>query len=229
MARSSRLHVLRTVLTTGLVPLFHHDDVDVACDIVKAVADGGARAVEFTNRGDRAHEVFSELQRFCRRELPDVLLGAGTVGEPATAALYVNLGADFVVAHVLNADVATVCNRRKVAYIPGCATMSEIAAAEELGCEIVKLFPGDAAGGPEFVSAVLGPSPWTRIMPTGGVDTSEASLRAWFDAGAAAVGIGSKLIGADVVADHDWAGLRDRVRRTLDTIATLNERVRASL
>lgn len=229
MARARRLRVLRTILTEGLVPLFHHDDAEVAKQVVRAVAEGGGSVVEFTNRGDGAHEVFAHLQRYCRRELPGFLIGAGSVSDPATAALYLNLGADFVVGPVLAPDVAAVCNRRKVAYLPGCGTATEVSQAEALGCEIVKLFPGSAVGGPGFVRAVLGPSPWSLLMPTGGVDTTEESLRSWFDAGAAAVGLGSKLLTKELVRDRDWEALSSSVATTLGRIRTVNEGIRETL
>ena len=219
MARFSRLHVYREMLRVGLVPLFHHDDAEVALNVVRAVAAGGCHLLEFTNRGDFAHEVFAELERACRRELPDVVLGAGSVVDPATAALYMNLGAAFVVAPSLNPEVARVCNRRKVAYLPGCATATEIGQAEELGCEIVKVFPGDAAGGPGFVKALRGPSPWTRVLPTGGVEPTDESLKAWFDAGVACVGMGSKLITKELVSAGDWDGLAEKVRTALEIVA----------
>lgn len=221
MARHSRLEVYGTLLDVGLVPLFHHDDPEVAIEVVRAVAAGGARVVEFTNRGDHAHEVFAALERVCRRDLPEVVLGAGSIIDPATAALYLNLGADLVVAPSFAAEVARVCNRRKVAYIPGCATPTEIGQAEEAGCEIVKVFPGGAVGGPGFVAALRGPSPWTRVMPTGGVEPTEDSLKAWFDAGVACVGMGSKLIRKEVVEARDWDTLTAEVRATVDVIARL--------
>lgn len=229
MATLSRMRVLSTVLSQGLVPLFHHDDPEVAWSVLQAVAKGGGGVLEFTNRGDGAHEVFAELQRRRRVELPEFALGVGTVRDAATAALYLNLGAEFVVGPSTEADVAGVCNRWKVPYLPGCATLSEISRAEGLGCEIVKVFPGSAAGGPGFVAAALGPSPRSLLMPTGGVDVTEASLRSWFDAGVAAVGIGGKLISADLVAAEDWDGLADRVREVLATINGLNATIREAL
>ncbi|RME82108.1 MAG: bifunctional 4-hydroxy-2-oxoglutarate aldolase/2-dehydro-3-deoxy-phosphogluconate aldolase, partial [Caldilineae bacterium] len=160
MAKFSRLTVLNTMLETGLVPVFYHPDVEVAAQIVQACADGGARCIEFTNRGDQAHVVFGEL---VRRFLDDdrVILGVGSVIDPVTAGLYLQLGANFVVGPVLNPEIARLCNRRKVAYSPGCGSVSEISAAEELGVEIVKVFPGSQVGGPGFVKAVRGPMPWT--------------------------------------------------------------------
>jgi len=221
MARFSRLLVLNTMIETGLVPVFHHDDVATAEAIVNALARGGTRLVEFTNRGDHAVEVFSSLERLCRDEYPDVILGVGSVVDPVTAGMYVNAGANFVVGPTLNAEVAKLCNRRKVAYSPGCATASEISAAEELGAEIVKIFPGGLIGGPAFVKAIKGPMPWTLLMPTGGVDVTEESLRGWFEAGVACVGIGSKLISSDLVDDGDWGTLQRRVADVLETIARI--------
>jgi 2-dehydro-3-deoxyphosphogluconate aldolase / (4S)-4-hydroxy-2-oxoglutarate aldolase len=219
VARFDRLQVYEHLLRQGLVPLFHHPDPDVAWEVVRAVAAGGCSVVEFTNRGDHSHEVFASLDARCRRELPDVVLGAGSVVDAGTASLYLNLGAAFIVAPTFDPEVARTCNRRKVAYLPGCATPTEIARAEEAGCEIVKLFPGDAAGGPALVAALRGPSPWTRIMPTGGVEPTQASLSAWFDAGAACVGMGSQLVRRSLVEAHDWGGLTEAVRAALGLVA----------
>jgi len=215
MARFSRLDVLNTVIDLGLVPVFYHPDLAIAQRIVGACRAGGARVVEFTNRGDFAFQVFSGLAQHVAASHPDVILGVGSVIDAPTAALYLSSGASFVVGPVLNSEVARLCNRRQVAYVPGCGSASEISAAQELGVEIVKIFPGAEVGGPGFVKAVLAPMPWTRIMPTGGVEASEESLRAWFRAGVACVGIGSNLITKELVAAEDWDGLSRRVAQVL--------------
>jgi 2-dehydro-3-deoxyphosphogluconate aldolase/(4S)-4-hydroxy-2-oxoglutarate aldolase len=202
-----------------MVPVFHSPDVEVAISIVEACNEGGASVVEFTNRGDFAPDVFAALEKHCAEKFPGVVLGAGTVIDAPTAALYVANGASFVVGPSFNPEVATLCNRRKIAYVPGCATATEISNAEALGCEIVKLFPGDSAGGPGFVRAVLGPMPWSSIMPTGGVDTSRESLEGWFRAGVFAVGIGSRLISNEIVRSRDWAALARRTRDVVELIA----------
>ena len=170
------MDVLNAMYSTGVVPVFYHPDAEVVAERRPRLRAGGARLLEFTNRGDFAWEVFCELEKFCARELPEMITGVGSVVDAGTATLYINNGASFVVGPVLNADVARACNRRKVPYSPGCGTASEISAAEELGCEIVKIFPGAEVGGPPFVKAVKGPCPWTSIMPTGGVEPTEASL-----------------------------------------------------
>ena len=215
MARFDRLTVLNAVFEAGLVPVFYNSDLEVAQQIVAACAAGGAKVVEFTNRGDRAWNVFTQLAEWAETARPDVILGVGSVIDAPTAALYISSGANFVVGPVLNPEVARLCNRRKIAYMPGCGSASEISEAEALGVEIVKVFPGSQVGGPDFVKAVLGPMPWTRIMPTGGVDATEESIRAWFGAGVACVGIGSKLIAKDLVASGDYGSISKRVALVL--------------
>ncbi len=215
MARFSRMEVLNSIFRLGLVPVFYHQDLDTAIKIVSACSAAGARVVEFTNRGDLAYEVFAGLVRHFARADPGVILGVGSVVDAGTAALYISSGANFVVGPVLNPEVARVCNRRKVPYAPGCGSASEISAAEELGVEIVKVFPGAEVGGPGFVKAMLGPCPWTRIMPTGGVEATRESVEAWFKAGVAAVGVGSNLIRGDLVARGDFAAISANVARML--------------
>ena len=218
MARFRRLEVLNATTEIGLVPIFYQGNLEVAKNIVTACADGGARVLEFTNRGDGAHQIFAELVSFAASERPDVILGVGSVFDAPTAALFINHGANFVVGPILNPEVAQLCNRRKVAYTPGCATASEISEAEALGVEICKVFPGGEVGGPAFVKNVLGPSPWSSIMPTGGVDTTKEGIEAWFRAGVACLGIGSKIITKDRLAAGDFDAIRADVARVLGLI-----------
>jgi 2-dehydro-3-deoxyphosphogluconate aldolase/(4S)-4-hydroxy-2-oxoglutarate aldolase len=219
-----RMAVLSAIMDQGVVPVFHHADVEVCRNVIQACAHGGAKCIEFTNRGDFAPADFLALARHFAKADPSVILGVGSVVDAPTAGLYIANGARFVVGPLLNPDVAKVCNRRKIAYMPGCGTLSEIGAAEELGCEIVKIFPGDAVGGADFVRSVLAPCPWSRIMPTGGVDCSEASLRAWFDAGVACVGIGSRLIAKPLLDARDYAGLTQKVAETIRLVRTIRGR-----
>lgn len=217
MARFSKLDVLQMVKTQAMMPLFYHPDVAIGKQVIKACYEGGARLLEFTNRGDFAHEVFGELNKFCADELPEMIMGVGSINDAGTASLFMQLGANFIVSASLREDIAKVCNRRKVPYMPGCGTLTEIGKAEELGCDIVKLFPGSVYG-PGFIKAIKGPQPWTNIMPTGGVAPTEENLSAWFDAGAICVGMGSKLIGKQLIKDGDFAQLKVKTTEALQII-----------
>ena len=218
MAAKDRMAVLTAMMEQGVIPVFYHPDVEVCINVIQACANGGAKCIEFTNRGDFASHVFYDVTRHFAKADPSVIMGVGSVVDAPTAGIYIANGARFVVGPVLNPDVAKVCNRRKIPYSPGCGSASEIGAAEELGVEIVKIFPGTQVGGPEFVKAVLGPMPWTRIMPTGGVDPTEESLSKWFGAGIVAAGIGSKLITSDRLKAKDYAGIEQNVRETIALI-----------
>jgi 2-dehydro-3-deoxyphosphogluconate aldolase/(4S)-4-hydroxy-2-oxoglutarate aldolase len=214
MPRFLKHKVVWEILEIGLLPVFYNGDVEVAKKIVQACADGGARAIEFTNRGDFAHQIFSELAVWCSQEFSDIILGAGTIIDPATAALYINCGANFIVGPVFNHDVAKICNRRKVAYIPGCQSPSEISKAEEMGADIVKVFPADVVT-PKFINAVLGPSSWTKMMPSGGVKAESEDIFAWIKAGVAVLNMGSSLIRKDLVEAGDFDGIRKLVEQCI--------------
>jgi 2-dehydro-3-deoxyphosphogluconate aldolase/(4S)-4-hydroxy-2-oxoglutarate aldolase len=210
--------VLSAMIDRGVIPVFYHPDVEVCQRVIQACADGGAKCIEFTNRGEFAAHVFFEVTRHFAKADPSVIMGVGSVVDAPTAGVYIANGAKFVVGPLTNPDIAKLCNRRKIPYSPGCGSATEIGYAEELGCEIVKVFPGGSVGGPEFVKAMLGPCPWTRIMPTGGVDATEESLTQWFRAGVACVGIGSNLITKELLAAKDYSGIEKKVRETIALI-----------
>jgi len=218
MATFTRLEVYQAMLESGLVPLFYNPDVEVSKKVAQACVAGGARVLEFTNRGDFAFEVFKELSQSLSAENSPLILGVGSVVDAPTAAMYIGVGANFVVGPIFNPEVARLCNRRKIAYMPGCGTLNEISEAEEFGVEIVKIFPGSAVGGPGFIKAVRGPDPWTSIMPTGGVDATEENIRSWIEAGACCVGMGSKLITKTAVTTGDYDGIRESVEKVLGWI-----------
>ncbi|WP_373517461.1 bifunctional 4-hydroxy-2-oxoglutarate aldolase/2-dehydro-3-deoxy-phosphogluconate aldolase [Pricia sp.] len=220
MAQFTRIQVIQVMEETGMVPLFYHPDVELGKKVLKACFDGGSRLMEFTARGDFAFEVFRELNKFAIKELPGMVMGVGSITDAAAASMFMQMGANFIVTPTFREDIAIVCNRRKVLWSPGCGTLTEINRAEELGCEIVKLFPGDTYG-PGFVKAIKGPQPWTSVMPTGGVSTDEENLKGWFSAGVTCVGMGSQMISKDILANKDFAGLEKRVKETLALIKKL--------
>ncbi len=213
-----RLSVLTALQTQGVCPVFYHSDPETSLNVIHACARGGAPVIEFTNRGDFAVDLFGEIARELGRTDPDIVLGIGSVLDAGTAAMFLNRAARFVVSPALVPEVATVCNRRMVAYFPGCGSVTDISNAQALGCEIVKLFPGASVGGPDFVKAVLGPMPWTKIMPTGGVDPDPASIAKWFGSGIVAAGMGSRLITDAAVRDGDWAGIEASVRTAVQAV-----------
>lgn len=223
MARFSRIEVAIKMHESGIIPVFYHPDTSVCIEVVKSCYEGGIRVFEFTNRGDFAHEVFSEVNKHIIKNIPDMILGTGSVVDAPTTSLYIQLGTNFIVSPVLSEEMAKVCNRRKILWSPGCGSVSEISKAEELGAEIVKIFPGSQVGGPGFVKSVKGPCPWTNIMPTGGVDPSEENLKSWFDAGAYCVGMGSKLITKEIIASGNYSQLTSKVREALAIVQKIRK------
>jgi 2-dehydro-3-deoxyphosphogluconate aldolase/(4S)-4-hydroxy-2-oxoglutarate aldolase len=218
MARFLRHRVVGEALRVGLVPVFYNGDIEVAAEVARACVEGGARLIEFTNRGDGAIDVFNGLSKRLEVELPDAVLGAGTVVDAPTAALYINSGANFIVGPSFSPEVARLCNRRRVLYIPGCLTPSEISEAEELGAEIVKLFPASVLGA-EFVRDLRGPSPQTLLMPSGGITLREEDVAEWVKAGAVALNMGSALVSRELMAGRRYGEIRERVERCIGWIS----------
>jgi len=223
MAKHSRLEVLNAIKQIGLVPIFYNSDFETVKSIVCACADGGARVVELTNRGDRAIEIFKELALFRDQNRPDLILGVGTVCDAPTAAMFIAAGADFVVSPCIDEQTAILCNSRKIPYIPGCGSVTEIHNAESLGVEICKLFPAMEVGGPSFIKAVKAPQPWTDIMATGGVAPTEENLSEWFKAGTTCVGMGSKLITRESLEKKEYSAITKKVRQALEIIKSLKK------
>ncbi len=223
MARFTRIQVALKMAEAGMIPVFFHKDVEVCKKVLEASYKGGIRLFEFTNRGDFAHVVFEQLNKFAEKEYPEMILGTGSVVDASTAVLYMQLGSNFIVSPILNEEMAYVCNRRKVLWSPGCGSASEIGRAEELGAEIVKIFPGAQVGGPKFVAAVKGPMPWTQIMPTGGVEPTEANLTEWFKAGAVCCGMGSQLIKSDLIKAGNFKQIEEDIKVAIALAKRLRE------
>jgi 2-dehydro-3-deoxyphosphogluconate aldolase/(4S)-4-hydroxy-2-oxoglutarate aldolase len=218
--RFNKIQILTAMKGTGMVPVFYHKDAEIAKQVVKACYDGGVRAFEFTNRGDFAQEVFEVLVKFCAAECPEMIMGIGSVVDPATAAMYIQLGANFVVGPMFNPEVAKICNRRLVPYTPGCGSVTEVGFAQEAGCDLCKIFPGDVLG-PKFVKGLMAPMPWSQLIITGGVEPTEENLSGWFKAGASCVGMGSKLFPKEVIAAKDWNAITEKCKFALDIIKKL--------
>jgi 2-dehydro-3-deoxyphosphogluconate aldolase/(4S)-4-hydroxy-2-oxoglutarate aldolase len=218
MSKHSRLAVLTAMKQIGIIPVFYNGDFEVAKNVAVACADGGAKCIEFTNRGDRAINVFTKIAEYRDSQKPEMILGVGSICDAATAAMYIAAGADFVVGPVLDEETAVVCNSRKIPYSPGCGSATEIHKAHKLGVEICKVFPGEQVGGPEFVKAGTGPCPWGDIMPTGGVSPTRESLTKWFKTGIVCAGMGSNRSSQELLAATDGAGITNTDTETIELV-----------
>jgi 2-dehydro-3-deoxyphosphogluconate aldolase/(4S)-4-hydroxy-2-oxoglutarate aldolase len=219
VAKFDKIAVLKKIGDTGMVPVFYNKDLETCKNVVKACYEGGVRAFEFTNRGDYAHEVFAEVNKWVEKNCPEMIMGVGTVVDPATAALYLQLGANFIVGPNFNPAICEICNRRLVPYSPGCGSVSEINNAQAMGCDVTKVFPAGNVGGPSFVKNVMAPLRWSNIMVTGGVAPDEENLTNWIKAGVLCVGMGSKLFPKEVVAAGNWQAVTDKCIEALGYIA----------
>lgn len=217
MAKYTKLETLQAMKETGMVPVFYHKDVEVAKKVLEACYDGGVRAFEFTNRGDFAQEVFAELVKYANENLPGMIVGIGSIIDPGTAAMYIQLGANFVVGPLFNPAIAPICNRRLIPYCPGCGSVTEVGMAQEAGCDVCKVFPGDVLG-PAFVKGLRAPMPWSQVMVTGGVKPTQENLEGWFKAGVTCVGMGSNLFPKDVIAAGEWNKIAGLCRSALEII-----------
>ena len=218
MARFNKIQVLNAMSSTGMVPVFYHKDIEVAKNVIKACYEGGVRVFEFTNRGEFAHEVFGELSKFVAKECPEMILGIGSIVDAPTASLYIQLGANFIVGPLFNPEIAKVANRRLVPYTPGCGSVSEVGFAQEMGCDLCKVFPGDVLG-TNFVKGLKAPMPWSMLIVTGGVKPEEANLKAWFDAGVSCVGMGSNLFPKEAIQNKEWNKITELCKTSLAIIA----------
>lgn len=223
MGLYNRCEVVAKVIDTGLIPLFYHGDIEVAKKVCTVVVEAGSKLLEFTNRGPRAFLVFAELAKWRDSERTDLILGAGTILDAATAALYIDLGADFIVGPSFNPEVAKLCNRRHIAYVPGCSTPTEIAYAEELGADIFKIFPAEVLT-PKFIKNLLGPCPWLKLMPSGGLEPKKETIEEWIGAGAAALNMGTSLLRADLIKAGEYDTLKKLIEECLKYIREAKEK-----
>lgn len=207
----------KAVEASKIVPVFYNGDVEVAKNVIRACYEGGIRSFEFANRGPKALEVFKAVVPFVKAECPGMLLGVGSISDPASARRFISAGAAFVVGPQFVPAVCRVCRFRGIAYVPGCGTVSEVGRAQRAGCSLCKVFPGDVLG-PKFVKGLMAPMPWSRVMVTGGVKPEKENLDAWFGAGAVCVGMGSNLFPKDAIAAADWSRIADLCRGAMSLV-----------
>jgi 2-dehydro-3-deoxyphosphogluconate aldolase/(4S)-4-hydroxy-2-oxoglutarate aldolase len=221
MTTVTKQQVINGLKATRMVPLFTHDNAEVAWQVVKAAYQGGIRVFEFTNRKANSFEVFQHLIKH-REQFPDMMLGIGTVMDGATTKKFIEAGADFIISPIMKPEMSVVCQQFGVHWIPGCATLTEIVSAKELGAEVIKIFPGSVLG-PSFVSAIMPVVPDLQLMITGGVEPNEKSLGTWFGAGAMCVGLGSQLFTKEIIDNNDWQQLQRKVEESLTIIRQLKK------
>ncbi len=208
------------VIDQGILPLYFHNDAGVSAEILRALYRAGIRVVEYTNRGDNAIDNFLQLRRVADKELPGLLLGAGTIRNKIEATEFINEGANFLVCPGVIESVAALAHANGLLWVPGCMTATEIIMADDLGAQLIKLFPGSLLG-PSYVSAMREIFPGLLFMPTGGVETTEENLSSWFSSGAAAVGLGSKLISKNLLETKDYEGIESLTRQTLQMVRAI--------
>jgi 2-dehydro-3-deoxyphosphogluconate aldolase/(4S)-4-hydroxy-2-oxoglutarate aldolase len=213
-----KFKISETITKPGMVPVFYHENLETCKKVIKACYNGGLRVFEYTNRGEKAAENFPLLKQFISESCEGMLLGIGSVINGEQTEQFISLGADFIVSPILEEEVAETCNEKDMYWIPGCATLSEIAKAEKLGADIIKVFPGNVLG-PGFVKAVKGPMKWLKLMPTGGVTPEKENLSAWFGAGVVCVGMGSQLLNKESIKDTD--SLTKKVSETIELIDSI--------
>jgi 2-dehydro-3-deoxyphosphogluconate aldolase/(4S)-4-hydroxy-2-oxoglutarate aldolase len=209
--------VTEKIVQQGILPLYFNADENVSIEVLKAIFRAGIRAVEYTNRGEAALNNFKKLVEVKNQEMPDLLLGVGTIKTLQQAESYTNVAADFLVSPGLVPEVVGFANAKNIFYAPGCMTPSEIIEAENKGITFIKLFPGNLLG-PEFVSSIKEIFPKLLFMPTGGVDTTKENLEAWFKSGVCAVGMGSKLISKKLMEQKDYPAIEKNTKEVLDLI-----------
>jgi 2-dehydro-3-deoxyphosphogluconate aldolase / (4S)-4-hydroxy-2-oxoglutarate aldolase len=217
-----KIKATEALLQQKLLPLYYHDDPETSIGILRALYEGGVRILEYTNRGPAALENFRQMKAIAQEQMPGLLLGIGTIRNEEQAKDFIEAGADFIVCPTMSKQVAAVTHHAGLLWIPGCMTPTEIAAAEDAGATIVKIFPGNILG-PGYVSSIKELFPNIQFMPTGGVEAEEKNLQSWFDSGVVAVGMGSKLISKQLVEKRDFEQIKKAARHSLDLVSSINK------
>lgn len=211
--------VIQEIIQSGLLPLYYHEDQDTSINILRALYQSGVRILEYTNRGAKASANFKALKEIAQKEMPDLLLGIGTIKTAEKAQEFIDLGADFIVSPIVSSEVATITFSNQLAWIPGCLSPTEIHQAQLLGATLVKIFPGNLVG-PSYIQTIKDIFPDLLFMPTGGVEPEEQNLKAWFRAGVSAVGMGSKLLKTDLIEAGDYDKLSNYIVNSIGLLQT---------
>ncbi len=219
MAPSSET-IIAAFEQSGIIPVFYHDEENVCLEVLQACYDGGLRVFEFTSRGENARKNFAAMRDRKLATMPDLYLGIGTIKNAADAAVYAGMGADFIVCPVADPETAVYCQSANITWIPGCMTPTEISVAEKNGAQLVKLFPGNVLG-PGYVKSIKPLFPQLKFMPTGGVEPTQLSIDAWFDAGVVCVGMGSNLLSKPLIESKDWGGLKEKIVQTFAFLSAM--------
>jgi 2-dehydro-3-deoxyphosphogluconate aldolase/(4S)-4-hydroxy-2-oxoglutarate aldolase len=212
----SKQQITAEMKRLGMVPLFTCEDKSIAADVIEAAYRGGVRVFEFTNRRANSFEIFSAMLKHFEK-YNDLMLGIGTILDGATAEKFIDAGAHFIISPILKLEMAEVCKRNNVSWLPGCQTLTEIVTAKENGAEVIKVFPGSVLG-PQFISSIMPVVPDLQLMITGGVEPKQENLSAWFKAGAMCVGMGSQLFTKEIIETKNWKLLESRVKDSLEMI-----------
>ncbi|GAB5558147.1 MAG: bifunctional 4-hydroxy-2-oxoglutarate aldolase/2-dehydro-3-deoxy-phosphogluconate aldolase [Schleiferiaceae bacterium] len=214
MSDMNNKNVVELMKDTKVIPLFYQGDAEVAKKLVDACYQGGARVIEFTNRGEKAEVVFTELLAYCNQNYPELALGIGSIATVDQALRFIEIGAHFLVSPFIDEDLAQVSKQRGIFWTGGCGTLTELQTAYNWGVKLLKLFPGGIYG-PAMIKNVKAPCPWLQIMPTGGVKPERDNLEAWFGAGASCVGMGSQLFVKSAEGDFDYASITEKLQLSI--------------
>ena len=212
--------LLKRIPEQGILPLYFYKDLEVSIEVLRALYKAGIRMVEYTNRGEAALQNFKKMREVRDTEMKDMYLGIGTIKNSHAAETYIEAGADFIICPGLVEEVATVADKNKILWVPGCMTPSEIIRAENMGAKMIKLFPGNILG-PEFMSAIKALFPYLLFMPTGGVSLDKENIAAWFKAGVSAVGMGSKLISKQLLEEKNYAKIEELTKEAMSIVKSL--------
>ncbi|MBN7816698.1 beta/alpha barrel domain-containing protein [Algoriphagus pacificus] len=212
---------IKRMYGAGVMPIFFNPDESKCLKMLEMAYEGGVRVIEMVDRGAEAKSIFPAIRK-AADQMPDLYLGVGTIYHPAQAEVFLDMGAEFIVAPVMNPKLGEYCKNLDIPWIPGCGSVSEVFFAQELGAELVKIYPANILGA-EFVKAVHAVLPNIELIPTGGVEPTAESLSYWFDSGVCCVGMGSQLFRKDLIQKGDFEKIKEMIQTTMDLIDSIKK------